>query len=336
MAEKPRILLLNGTCLDVVDEHRKWLADLPVDVVSDPTFRWLTAEQLGSLLPDVEGVVMPAAARVSPEQMARASRLRVISLASSGYDSVDLAAATRCGIVVTHAPVTELSEVVADLAWGLILAVSRQIVLHDRQIRMGNRERGMGTSPWRKTLGIVGLGAIGRAVARRATGFEMRILAAEPCPDIAFVERHHIRLVDLDTLLAHSDFVSLHVRLSDGTRGLIGSQQLELMQPLAFLINTARQDLVDEAALAAALRSGKIAGAALDDPPVDPHGPLLQLPNVIFTTHIGNRARDGVDAVFRQAIENAVDVLFERRPPWVVNPEVYGRFLPAARTLTTK
>jgi phosphoglycerate dehydrogenase-like enzyme len=335
MAEKPRILLLNGTCLDVVDEHRQWLAGLPVDVIADPAFRRLTAGQLTSLLLDVDGVVMPAAVRISPEQMAHAGRLRVISLASSGFDSVDLEAATRCGIVVTHAPVTELSEVVADLAWGLILAVSRQIVLHDRQIRMGNRERGMGTSPWRKTLGIVGLGSIGRAVVRRASGFEMRVLAAEPRPDMEFVEGHHVQLVEIDALLAQSDFVSLHARLSDATRGLIGVRQLELMQPSAFLINTARQDLVDEAALTSALLSGRIAGAALDDPPVDSHGPLLQLPNVIFTTHIGNRAWDGVHAVFRQAIENAVDVLLERRPPWVVNPEVYGRSVPAARTVTT-
>jgi len=327
---------LNGTCLDVVDEHRQWLAGLPVDVVADPAFRRLTSRQLASLLPDFEGIVMPAATRITPEQMAHADRLRVISLASSGYDSVDLEAATRYGIVVTHAPVTELSEVVADLAWGLILAISRQIVLHDRQIRMGNRERGMGTSPWRKTLGIVGLGSIGRAVVRRASGFEMRVLAAEPRPDMEFVERHDVRLVELDSLLAQSDFVSLHARLNDATRGLIGTRQLELMQPSAFLINTARQCLVDEAALASALLSGGIAGAALDDPPVDPHSPLLQLPNAVFTTHIGNRARDGVHAVFRHAIENAVDVLFQRRPQWVVNPEVYDRSLPAARTVAPK
>jgi D-3-phosphoglycerate dehydrogenase len=254
--------------------------------------------------------------------MERAPHLRVISLAGSGYDTIDLAAATRQGIVVTNAPVREGSEVVADMAWGMLLAVARQIPHHDRRIRAGDLRRGTGTSPWRKRLGIVGLGNIGRAVARRAAGFEMDLLATEPRPDRDFVAKHNINLVELDELLARSDFVSLHVRLTDQTRKMIGPDELATMRPTAFLINTARRDLVDEDALVAALEAGQLAGAALDDPPGQPDSPLIGMDNVVLTTHLGNRAHLGVNAVFRCAVQNTVDVLIGGHSKYMVRSDV--------------
>ncbi len=255
--------------------------------------------------------------------MERHRSLRAFSIAASGFEWLDVAAATRHGIVVTHAPAEAGSEVVADLAVGLMLAVARRIPHHDALLRAGSRERGMGVSLWRKTLGIVGLGNIGRAVARRARGFAMRILATDPTPDLEFAAAHGIKLVPLAELLRASDFVTLHTRLNDKTRGMIGARELALMKPSVFLINAARQELVDEAALAQALRAGRLAGAAMDDPPLDPRSPMLALPNFVCTPHLGNRAREGMDAVFRLAVENVLSVLGGERPASIVNPEVY-------------
>jgi phosphoglycerate dehydrogenase-like enzyme len=275
-------------------------------------------------LHEADALILPASLRHLPlaEHMERHKRLQVLSIAASGYDWLDVEAATRCGIVVTYAPVREGTEVVADLTWGLMLSVARQIPHHDRQVRTGQYERGMGISVWGKTLGILGLGRIGQAVARRVRGFDMRILACEVQPDMAFVREHNIELVPLDELLQRSDFVSLHLRLEDGTRDIIRARELRLMKPSAFLINTARAKLVDENALISAVENGAIAGAGLDDPPTRLDCPLTKLPNVVYTPHLGNRAIEGVHAVFRCAIDNALAALNGRRPEFVVNPEV--------------
>jgi D-3-phosphoglycerate dehydrogenase len=312
----------------VVDSHRGWLQSLDVEVVADQAFRQITPEAFKTILSDADGVIVPASQPIAPGLMQLSRRLRVISFAASGYDSVDVSAATQEGIVVTNAPVPELAEVVADLTWGLMLSVARQIPQHDRQVRAGSLHRGMGISPWRKTLGIVGLGRIGKAVARRACGFEMKLLTTDRSSDTDFIAQHSITQVPLEDLLRSSDFVSLHLRLNDTTRSIIGQPELALMRPMAFLLNTARRELVDENALAEALANGQVAGAGLDDAPSDPRSPLMAMDNVVFTTHIGNRARTGVDAVFRRAILNAADVLAGRPCGCVVNPlvnEVYLR-----------
>ncbi len=319
-------MILNPTCLDVLDEHRDYLDSRDVSWTADAAFRSLRPDQVDDVLAGAEALILPASLRYLPlaEHMERHTSLRVLSIAASGFDWLDVEAATRCGIVVTYAPVREGVEVVADMTWGLMLAVARQIPHHDRQIRNGRYDRGMGVSVWGKTLGIVGLGRIGRAVARRAAAFEMQVLATEPNPDKEFVRKYGIELVSLDDLLRRADFVSLHVRLDAQTRNMIGSRELALMKPTAYLINTARVELVDDEALTAAVTDGRIAGAALDDPPVRPDSPLLKLPNAIFTPHLGNRAIEGVNAVFRAAIDNALAVLEGRRPELVVNPEVYN------------
>jgi phosphoglycerate dehydrogenase-like enzyme len=321
MSKKPRVLLLNGTCHDVVGSHCEWLKEVDIDLIVWPRCRNASLDDLASDVVDVAAVIGPTVHPITAAQMYRCRWLRHISLAASGYDSVDVNAATAVGIVVTNAMAPEGAEVVADLAWGLLLAVSRQICRHDRQIRSGNFSRSMGSSPWGKTLGIVGLGQIGRSVARRATGFDMKILATEPRPDANFVAQHSVTLLGLEELLTHSDFVSLHVRLDDSTRSMIGAAQLARMKPTAYLINSARRELVDEQALAAALRNGTLAGAALDDPPADRFSEMLSMDNVVFTPHIGNRARDGVDAVFRRAVTNAADVLAGRPCRYIVNRE---------------
>ncbi len=325
MKTRPRILILNSTCLDVLEGHRAWLNAQDWEWVGEDRFRSLRLEEVDSILDGAQALILPASIRNLPlaEHMERHRSLRVLSIAASGYDWLDVAAATRCGIVVTYAPVREGAEVVADLTWGLMLSVAREIPRHHEQVCRGGYERGIGVSVWGKTLGIIGLGNIGRRVARRASGFEMRVLAVEPRPDRVFVAEQGIELVGLDELLRRSDFVSLHVRLDGQTAGMIGARELELMRPTAYLINAARIELVDQEALAEAIVNRRLAGAGLDDPPARPDSPLIGLPNVVFTPHLGNRAIEGMHAVFQCALEGALAVLKGDRPGYVVNPEVY-------------
>jgi len=327
MKTKRRLVILNPTCLEVLEAQRAHLDQSGVEWVADPSFMSLRAEDVDATLAGANALILPSSIRTLPsaEQMRRHASLKVLSIAASGYDWLDVEAATANGIVVTNAPVREGIEVVADMTWALLLAVARQVPHYHQRMCAGNYERGMGVSAWGKTLGIVGLGNIGRAVARRAAGFEMRLLATEPQPDPTFVAQHGIRLVPLETLLRESDFVSLHVRLDASTRGMIGAAELALMKPSAIIVNAARQQLIDEDALADAILKGRLAGAGLDDPPTRADSPLCGLPNVVFAPHHGNRAIEGVHAVFRCAIDNALAVLADRRPELVVNPEVYER-----------
>lgn len=327
MKAKSRLVILNPTCLEVLEAHRAYLEQAGVEWAADSSFMSLRAEDVDAKLAGANALILPSSIRTLPsaEQMHRHSSLKVLSIAASGYDWLDVDAATARGIVVTIAPIREGVEVVADMTFGLMLAVARQIPHYHHEICAGRHGRGMGVSLWGKTLGIVGLGRIGQAVARRAAGFDMRILAVEPVPDGAFVAKFGVQLVNLQVLLRESDFVSLHVRLDRQTAGMIGAAELALMKPSAIIVNAARQQLIDESALADAILKGRLAGAGLDDPPARPNSPLCGLPNVVFAPHHGNRAIEGVHAVFRCAIDNALAVLAGRRPELVVNPQVYER-----------
>jgi D-3-phosphoglycerate dehydrogenase len=334
MGPKPRLIVLNATCLDVLGQSAPWLRDInDVEIVTDASIvKTLAPENADRVIDGAAGLILPALWRSFPpaEFIERHPSLKVLAIAANGYDWLDIRAATRQGIVVVNAPVREGIEVVADMCFGLMLAVARQIPQHDRAMREGPYERGVGVSLWGKTLGIVGLGNIGKAVARRARGFDMKVLASTPRPDHTFAREHGIEVVSTDDLLRRSDFVSLHVRLNDSTANIFGVRELSLMKPSAFLINTARQELVDEAALTRAILDRKIAGCAMDDPPRDKQSPLLKLPNFVCSPHLGNRAVEGMVAVFRSAVEQAVTVLRGGRPPHVLNPEVYKTATQAA------
>ncbi|MCA1659181.1 MAG: hypothetical protein LC642_01370 [Verrucomicrobiaceae bacterium] len=321
--------MLNPTCLDVVESQRQWIESLGVELLADQGNRRLTIEQTGEILQRCDGIILPSAIRNLPsaEQMAAAPRLRVCAIAASGFEWLDVEAATRCGIVVINAPGAEGAEVVADLAWGLMLAAARQIVHHHNLLSRGDATRGMGAGVSRRTLGIVGLGAIGKEVALRARGFGMRVLASDPYADPSFVADNGVELTSLQRLLEESDFVSLHVRLTEQTRGMIGASELARMKPTAFIINAARKELIDEPALVSAIMERRLAGAGLDDPPGPDGKTLFGHPNVVFTPHLGNRAIDGVIAVFRSAVESAAAVLRGQRPRFVVNPDVYDQGL---------
>lgn len=248
----------------------------------------LTSSDLQAALPEVDAMIA-GSEQVTAALIAAAPRLRAIARTGVGYDTVDVAAATARAIAVVITPGTN-QESVAEQAFALLLALTRNVVGNDRTIRAGGWDRTL-VQPLRgKTLGLVGLGRIGRAMATRAVAFGMRVLAFDPIAvDSEFETRHSILRHELDALLAASDVVSLHSPLTDQTRGLINRATLAKMRPGSYLINTARGGLVVESDLAESLASGHLAGAGLDvlgAEPAEPGNPLLKLPNVVVSPHI--------------------------------------------------
>jgi len=250
------------------------------------------------------------------------ARLKVVSRWGVGLDCVDLAAATRAGVVVCNTPGL-LDEAVADYAWALLFAVARRVDAGQDLLRRGEWAVAWGHEIHGKTLGIVGCGRIGRAVARRAAGFGMRVLGHDPLATAA----DGIEMVPLDRLLAASDFVTLHAALTAANRGLIGARELALMKPSAYLVNTARGALVDEAALIAALGARRIAGAALDAfaaEPLPASSPLRHCPHLLITPHQAFNSVETGEQVSLVAAEAIVDLMEGRRPRHVANPDVFA------------
>jgi glyoxylate reductase len=270
--------------------------------------------------------------RIDPEVVAAGRRLRLVACMAIIPANIDLAAATARGIPVTVIPPL-VTEATADVNMALLLAVARRIVEGDRLLRSGvfpgsQSMRLVGGTVHGKTLGIVGLGAVGRAVARRARGFGMRVLYTKRT---RLPERDEdalgVEWTALDNLLRASDFVSLNPLFTPETRHLIGDRELALMKPTAYLINTSRGPVVDEAALVRALRDGRIAGAGLDvyedEPRVAPD--LVALPNVVLTPHVGSADRETRERIAGVVVDNIEAWLRGDRPPNVANPEVYAR-----------
>ncbi len=286
------------------------------------------ADQLAKACRDVEGLVV-CGTRVPEEVIAQTSALRVVANVGVGYDHVDVAACTRRGILVTNTAGV-LEETTADLAFSLLLAVARRIVEGDRYVREQRWKKwewGLlwGADVHHKTLGLYGFGHIGQAMARRGRGFSMRVLYHSRRRVAEEIEKDlGAEYVDRETLLRRSDFVSLHVPLTPETYHLIGSPELRLMKPTAFLVNAARGPVVDEQALVAALQGHAIAGAGLDvferEPQVHPD--LLAMPNVALMPHVGSGTGETRLNMAMLAAENLLAALEGKRPPNLVNPEV--------------
>jgi glyoxylate reductase len=264
--------------------------------------------ELRVALADAEGLLCMLTERVDGQLLAAAPRLRAIANYAVGYDNIDIVAAAERGVAVGVTP-DVLSDATADLAFALLLAAARRLpeaiaAVAAGQWRTWEATRWLGVDVHGATLGIVGLGRIGRAVARRAEGFGMTVLATRATP--------------LEELLGRSDFVSLHCPLSEQTRHLIDERALGLMKPSAILVNTARGGIVDQAALARALREGTIAGAALDvtDPePPAADDPLLGAPNLIVVPHVGSATLSARSAMTELAVENLLAALAGRPMP---------------------
>lgn len=255
--------------------------------------------------------------------------LRVIARMGVGFDKVDLKSASERGVVVTVTPNAN-HEAVAEHALAFIMSLAKLIVIGNKRMREGEWPSGPGKPLRGSTLGIVGLGRIGRSLAVRAVAMRMRVIATELYPDREFVAEHGIELVDLDTLLQSSDYVSLHCPLNDETHGFINKTTLESMNPNGMLINTARGGLVVERDLLEALRSGQIAGAGLDvfeEEPTDPNNPLYELDNVIVSAHVAGNDELSLVEMGLEAAQNIVDLYDGKWPGGsVVNRDIEGRW----------
>ena len=282
-------LLVTPTSYGKNDARLKTELEMQVgEVIYNPTGKPLTSAEVGQLLPGIDGYIAGLDG-IDANALKSADKLKVIARYGVGVDNVDLAEAQKKGIVVTNTPGAN-SVSVAELALGLILALARQIPEAVEAVHQGKWPRYSGTSLEGKTIGILGLGAIGKQLARRLSGFDCKIMAFDPFADALFAKENHIELAPLDDVSAQSDFLSLHVPLLPETRGIVNGNFLSKMKKGSFLINTARGEVVDEDALLHAIQSGHIKGAGLDafitEPP-DPMNQLLTLPQVIATPHLG-------------------------------------------------
>ena len=226
---------------------------------------------------------------------------------------------------MVHSPTAGSTEAVAELVIGFIFSLARGISRQSSLTRVEQAERFVGTQVWGKTIGIVGLGRIGKAVAKRAFGLGMKICAFDKCPDAEFSRKYRINYVNLKTLLSQSDFVTLNLNLSEETSQIIGQEELFLMKPTAYLINAGRGELLDQTALYQALREKHIAGAGLDVINEGSHQEkIIGLDNVICTPHLGNRTCEGIHEVINLAVSQVISVLKGKQPEFTLNPEVYN------------
>lgn len=280
----------------------------------------LSHDELVSILAGAQGWIV-GHARVTRELLAALPELAVISRRGVGYERVDLEAARHLGRVVTIAAGGNDASV-ADQAVGMMIAVGRRFREAQANMAGGAWSILMGSDLYRKTVGVIGLGRIGRSVVKRLSGFEAQVLVATPRPDPAYAAQTGVRFVDVPTLLRDSDYVTIHAPLTPATRHLIDAQSLQTMRPGVVIINTARGGLVSDADLLAALTSGRIGGAGLDvfesesDPALQPvTDALIALPNVVAAPHAGASTREGLDRTNMIAARCVADVLDGRDPP---------------------
>ena len=329
MERRPRVLLMHH----ILDPGPALLAEAPVEVIEYPKERTLSEEAIRGAV-EAQGCQGILSQVMDPLRQTVLSTpgLRIVSNVAVGFDNIDLDAATRHGVMATNTPGV-LTDTTADFAFTLMMAAARRVAEGDRFVRAG-RFNGwaidmlLGQDVWGATLGLVGVGRIGGAVARRARAFDMRIIYTDEVPLPPETERQlGATQVGLPTLLREADFISLHVPLTAQTRHLIGSEQLAQMKPTAVLVNTSRGPVVDEAALAEALRRKVIFAAGLDvferEPEVHPD--LRGLDNIILAPHIASGSVRTRSEMCALAVRNLLAGLQGERPPNLLNPEVLNR-----------
>ena len=268
--------------------------------------------------------------KIDAEVFDAAPKLKIVAQMAVGFDNIDVQEATKRGIYVTNTPEV-LTDTTADFAWALLMAVARRVVEADKYVRTGQWKVGwhpsmmQGRDVYNATIGIVGAGRIGYAVAKRATGFGMRILFYDVIPRPEMEKEFGAKKVDLDTLFKESDFVSIHVPLMKETYHLVNAERLKLMKKTAYLINNSRGPVVDEKALYEALKEGRIAGAGLDvfeQEPTPLNNPLLKLDNVVVAPHISSASYETRSKMAEMVADNLVAFFEGKKPPNLVNPDV--------------
>lgn len=289
------------------------------EVIYNPTGKPLSSAELARLLPGIDGYIAGLDA-IDAEALKAADRLKVICRYGVGIDNVDVDYAREKGIIITNTPGAN-SVSVAELALGLILALARQIPEAVDAVHQGKWPRYSGVSLEGKTIGILGLGAIGKQLARRLHGFDCNILAYDPYADAAFAKENQVELASMDQVIVKSDFISLHLPLLPETRSLVNDSFLNRMKKGSYLVNTSRGEVVDEDALFRALQSGHLKGAGLDaftvEPP-DPKNPLLNLPQVIATPHLGAQTDGATSNMGWYAMRDCLAVLNNEQPKYRV------------------
>jgi len=300
------------------------------EVTLNPEDRPMTPEEIIAALPGKMGLLSMGGDSISGKVLEAGKDLKIVANNAVGFNNIDLEAATRLKIAATNTP-DVLTDTTADLTFALILAVARRIAEADRFVRAGKwtgwtPSLMIGADVHGKTLGVIGLGRIGSAVARRAQGFNMRVVYYDIRRlDPAVEQQHRLQFLPLRDLLDASDFVTLHVPLTRETKHLLGAEELSLMKKTAYLINASRGPVVDEKALVEALRTGKIAGAGLDvfeaEPKVSPE--LLRMENTVLVPHIGSATHETREAMALRAVNNILAVIRGEVPPNILNPEIY-------------
>ncbi len=323
----PSILITRRFFPDMLEELNKYSNVVLWDHSAPPDKQWIIKN-----LSKVDGLITMLTDTIDEEiiSIGASQGLKVISQMAVGFDNIDVKYATEQKIAVGNTPGV-LTETTADFTWALLMALARQVVQSHEEVQQGvwrpwGPEVFAGIDINGSTLGIIGFGRIGQAVARRASGFGMKVLFFDPEGSRAKVNGIPGEPSNLEMLLCHSDFVSLHANLTASSRNLIGKRQLELMKSSAYLINTARGAMVDHNALYNALVKNQLAGAALDgfDPePIPTDHPLLKLPNVIITPHIASASIATRRRMASMTIENAYAGVMGKKLPYCVNPEIY-------------
>jgi glyoxylate reductase len=322
---KPRVLVTREIAPEAIARLKQHFVVL-ANQKDDP----VTPRQLLKKLKDVDGAVTLTTDLISDEVLAKNPQLKIVSNVAVGYNNLDVAAATKRGVMMTNTPGV-VDDATADLTWALILAAARGVPFADRTVRAGKWKRWrmmefLGEDIYGKTIGIIGFGRIGRGVARRAMGFNMKVLYASRSRASDSIEQElRASYVDKNTLLRESDVVTLHLPLFQETRHYIGAAELALMKKTAVLVNASRGPVVDEKALVRALKARRIAAAGLDvyeqEPALSPG--LTGLPNVALTPHIGSGTFETRLKMSTMAVTNCIAGLTGQRPPNLLNAETF-------------
>ena len=326
---KPRVLITRATFAEVVDGLRERY-DVEDNQQDDTPWR---GDELRRRLADKDGVLATGSDRIDAETLAAAPRLKAVCNVAVGYNNIDLAACSERGILATNTPEV-LDDTTADTAWALLMAAARRVTEAERWLRAGNWKEGwrhdrlLGQDVHHATLGIVGMGRIGQAIARRARGFSMRILYHNRKRVSKSIERAlGARYASFERLLKQSDFVSLNLPYTPESHHLIGARELALMKPTAVIVNAARGGVIDDAALVQALKERRIAAAGLDvfegEPKLNPG--FLDLDNVAMIPHIGSATRATRMKMNLLAVKNLTSALSGKRPPSLLNPEAWPK-----------
>jgi len=308
-----RILIASRSFGSTSQKPYDVLKQADCEIIQVDISKKVTEEHMVEMLQAIDGAII-GVVPMTKYVLENSSSLKVVSMHGVGVDHIDLTTATERGILIANCQGVN-DQSVADLTIGLMISIARDIPRIDKSVREGGWGAQAGSELWRKTLGLIGLGRIGHGVAKRALGFDMKVLAYDPYVKVEDVGKD-ISMASLDEVLKEADFVSLHAALSEETRHLIGGAQLKSMKSSAYLINTSRGALVNEEVLYSVLKENQIAGAALDVYDIEPPGesPLLQLGNIILTPHVGAHTRESIERVGVMSAENVLWTLQGRQP----------------------